>query len=454
MIFCDGKAVGKTAKTHFTLRNLAPSTKYAVAVEVANASAESSASATQPFEITTAAKETTLSIDAYGAKGDGQTLNTKAIQAAIDACPKNGVVLVPRGSYLTGALFLKSDMTLQIEEGGSLVGSTEPSDYEPFIKNRFEGWEMETYASLLNAGTLDHAGPPNVQNLSIRGKGRITGGGRALGDAMIKRHGMRSRGRLICLMNCRNVELQGLILENPPCWTLHYIYSDNVTCHDLTIQSTVLNGDGLDPDSSTNSYIFNCSFDTGDDCIAIKSGKNPEGNIINRPTEHVRIFDCTFVKGHGISIGSEMSGGVRDVTVEDCVAGNLMHGMQIKATKDRGNVVEGVVVRDCELQKISILTELNYNNDGAPAPAAPHFRNFVFSNIDLTKADPAKPVIIVNGYSEAGHRTTNLAFENITLPAGAVVRVDQAEDVRFSNVTTVSGEKPKYDVTRSEDIQF
>ena len=271
---------------------------------------------------------------------------------------------------------------------------------------------------------------------------------------MIAAQGLRSRGRLFCLMNCSNVEIQGLTLEEPTSWTLHYIYSENVTCHDLTINTAIRNGDGIDPDSSRNCYIVNCVFDTGDDCIAIKSGKNPEGNLVNRPTENVWIVDCRFKRGHGISIGSEMSGGIRNVLVQDCIAGALLYGFQVKATKDRGNVVENVTVRDCDLQMITVLTALAYNNDGEPAPTEPYFRNFRFLNIDLTHANPAKPVIVVNGFAAEGHRTRNIAFENIKLPAGAVVTLDRTDDVEFANVTTAGGQKPTYEITNSERVSY
>lgn len=450
-VFCDDVLMGSTSKTHFTAKGLAPESRHAFVVK---AKSPSGALVSNVISVETKPKEKVISVEEFGAKGDGTTLNTKAIQAAIDACPSNGVVTIPQGVFVSGALFLKSDMTLQIVAGGVLKGSANPVDYEPFILNRFEGWEMETYASLLNAGTLDRNGPANVHNLSIRGEGKLLGGGEALGQAMIAAHGLRGRGRLMCLMNCSGVEIQGLTVDEPPCWTLHYIYSENVTFHDLSIRSRVRNGDGIDPDSSRNSYIFNCTFDTGDDCIAVKSGKNPEGNAVNRPTETVWIVDCRFLEGHGISIGSEMSGGVRDVLVQDCVAGNLLNGMQIKATKDRGNVVENIVVRDCDLQKISILTELKYNNDGEPAPEQPYFRNFRFLNLDLRQADPKKPVIIINGFSDDGHRTKNVLFENVKLPAGAVVKVDQAEDVAFKNVTTVNRSMPTYEITRSERVSY
>jgi exo-poly-alpha-galacturonosidase len=451
----DGVELATTCKTHFTATGLAPRREYRFLVQAADA--DKPAFSSNSLQVRTLAKEPVVSVLDHGAVGDGKTLNTHALQAAINACAKGGVVHIPEGTFLSGALYLKSDMTLEIAKGGVLKGTSDPKDYLPFNRNRFEGWEMETHASLLNAGQLDHAGPPNVRNLSIRGEGTISGGGKKLHDAVLRQYakrldGLRARGRLILLMNAENVEISGLSLDEPCSWTLHYIYSENVSLHGLKIRSRVHNGDGIDPDSSSNSYIFNCTFDTDDDCIAIKSGKNPEGNVVNRPTVGVRIFDCNFIRGHGISIGSEMSGGVRDVLIEDCVAGALLHGMQIKGTKERGGFVENVTVRNCDLQQITIYTELPYNNDGQGALVQPFFRNFSFTDIDLSKADPKKPAIVVNGFPAEGHRTRNVRFENIRLPAGALVKIDRAEDLALSGIQTTDGRAPNYEITRSERV--
>ena len=453
----DGKPFGSTAKTHFTATGLSPERAYVFTVRALSPS-RAELSSSEPLTLRTPTKEPVVSVLDHGAVGDGVTLNTKALQSAIDACPKGGVVLVPPGTFLSGALYLKSDMTLLIAKDGVLKGTSDPKDYLPFNLNRFEGWEMATHASLLNAGKLDRSGPANIRNLSIRGEGTISGGGRKLYGAVMtlypgdKKAGLRARGRLILLMNTENVDISGLTLEESSCWTLHYIYSKNVSVHGLTIRSNVHNGDGIDPDSSENSLIFNCTFDTGDDCIAIKSGKNPEGVVVNRPTENVRIFDCVFKRGHGISIGSEMSGGVRNVLVEDCIAGPLLHGLQIKATEERGGFVENVTVRDCDLRQITVYTKLNYNNDGQAAPTPPHFRNFRFENIDLTQADPKKPVIVLNGFQASGHETRNVSFENLKLPAGAKVQIARCSDVTFTRVTTAAGSAPAYEITRSERI--
>jgi len=455
-VLCDGQSLGTTSKTHFTATHLAPDHLYQLTV-VSRLTGDGLIICNEGMSVLTPAKEPVVSVLDHGAVGDGKTLNTKALQSAINACPKGGVVLIPKGVFLSGALTLKSDMTLLIAKDGVLKGTANPKDYLPFNRNRFEGWEMETYASLLNAGTLDHAGPANIRNLSIRGEGTLSGGGKKLYDATMalypkKVDGLRARGRLILLMNAENVEISGLTIEESPCWTLHYIYSENVSIHGLTIRSNVHNGDGIDPDSSKNSYIFDTTFDTGDDCIAIKSGKNPEGNAINRPTENVRIFDCRFTQGHGISIGSEMSGGVRNVLVEDCIAGPLLHGLQIKATPERGGFVENVTVRDCSLRQITVYTQLPYNNDGQAAPAQPFFKNFRFENIDLTQADAAKPVIIVNGFPAEGRETRDVTFTGIKLPAGAKVQIDRCADVTFFNITTAGNSPPSYEITRSRNV--
>jgi exo-poly-alpha-galacturonosidase len=450
-IFCDGRQVAVTSKTNGTVGGLEPDRGYSFYVEARDVRGRASAPS-QAIEARTRPVGAKLNILAYGAVGDGRTKNTAAIQRAIDACPTGGTVVVPSGVFLTGALFLKSDLTLLVEAGARLQGTTDVTDYQPMIRSRFEGWELDTFASLINAGRLDHAGPCNVRNIAIRGEGEIRGGGNALAHAMIAAGGLRSRGRLICIVNCSGLDLQGLTIDDPPCWTIQYVYSEKISCHDLTIRSTVANGDGMDPDSSRDCFIFNCSFSNGDDCIAIKSGKNPEGNQIGRPTENVRITDCTFLVGHGISIGSEISGSVRHVLVRDCDTGNLLNGLQIKGTPERGGVVEDVRVQDCRVRKIRVLTKLGYNNDGAAAPEAPYFKNFTFVNIDLRQAGVSSPVIVVDGYDDGRHRTQDLLFQGLQLPDGASVDVDQCENVKFIDVATVDGAKPAYHVTRSQGI--
>jgi polygalacturonase len=450
-IFKDGELAGTSTKANFTVENLEPEKKYQFYIKAQDKSGQLS-TASHSIHAATKIAGKVFNILDYGAKGDGTTKNTKAIQQAIDACTSGGTVYIPTGTFLSGALHLKSNMTLYIADGGVLKGSTDTLDYLPVILNRFEGWELKTYASLINAGTLDRSGKYNVVNLSLRGKGTISGGGAKLSKAMVASRGMRGRGRLICIMNGRNIDIQGLNIENPPCWTTHYIYCNQVTLHDLHITSSGANGDGIDPDSSTDSYIFNCTISTDDDCIAIKSGKNPEGNVVNKPTKRVRITDCTFIKGAALAIGSEMSGGVSDVFIQDCKIGNLKNGLQIKTTKDRGGYVKNLVMRDCSILKITMVTNVNYNNDGAPAPKLAWFKDMEFTNLDMTGAKANETLMDINGFPDEQHYTRHITFTNIKLPQGAKIKIKNCDNVIFKNVADINGTKPAYLVSESNNI--
>jgi len=453
-ILVNGQVVGTTGKTNYTLTQLFPNTIYAAGIRIKQEMGKP-VKPQQDIRFKTPGKGKIYNILAYGAKDDTAFKSTTAIQKAIDACATGGTVYIPKGTFVSGALYLKSNMTLYIEKGAVLKAAVTVEDFLPMYLNRFEGWELKTYASLLNAGTLNRNGTYNVNNLRVTGGGTISGGGKKLGNAMIAAGGERSRGRLICLMNCQDVSIDNLTITEPPCWTIHYIYSDNITCHDLNIITYgIRNGDGIDPDSSTDSYIFNCTFDTGDDCIAIKSGKNPEGFFVAKPTKNVQITDCDFTRGHGISIGSEMSGGVSDVLVQDCKAGALINGMQIKGTKERGGYVRNVTVTDCQLMKITIFSKLNYNNDGEAAPEPPTFENFVFKNIDLSNASIKEPVININGFNDPAHRLKKVSFNNILVPENAKVVINDAEKITFTEVKSASGAKPVYVAATSTEIIY
>jgi len=451
-ISLNGVKYTSTTKTNCTVTGLLPGKWYTIALRVQQ-DKDLDIAKVNTVRFKTAGKGRVFNILNYGAKNDSLTKSTAAIQAAIDACSEGGTVVIPKGIFVAGALFLKSNMTLYLEPGAVLKGSIDTADYLPMILNRFEGWELETYASLLNAGTLNQDGTYNVHDLSITGGGTIMGGGVRLGEAMIKANGIRSRGRLICLMNCQDVNISGLTITEPPGWAIHYIYSNNITCHDLNIVAYgILNGNGIDPDSSTDSYIFNCVFDTGDDCIAIKSGKNPEGYYIGKPTQNVQITHCDFRRGHGISIGSEISGGISDVLVQDCQAGALLHGMQIKGTKERGGYVKNIIVTDCQLLQITIFSSLEYNNDGEPAPEIPIFENFVFKHIDLSGASVKEPVIDINGFQDSAHHLKNVAFSDVILPENAKVVATNADHVNFIETRSVTGVRPRFVVNNCTDI--
>lgn len=441
-----------TNQTYTTIQNLKPNTEYTFTVSALNTKGES-ISPKNTVSIKTKPKKKVINVRNYGVKQGKEYKNTKALQAAIDACPQGGTVNIPAGIYYTGSLFLKSDMTLYLEEGAVLQGTDNLDDYPP-MPNRFEGWEITTPAALLNGGNIDRSKGRQLKNLSIRGKGAIRGGGRTLTNAMIERGGERNMGRLICLMNGENITIEGLTIEESPCWTIHYIYCRNVVCKDLVINSNVIRTDGIDPDSSSDCYIYNCTFSNGDDCIAIKSGKNPEGNQVNIPTQNVRIVDCNFEKGHGISIGSEISGGVKDVLIMDCRAGDLLNGLQIKATPQRGGYVENIRVTDSSIQKIKMFTRLNYNNDGEGAQELPVYRNMVFQNLDMTQAAMGQTLIEINGFERTDHYTNNIVFKDITVPEKTTIKVKQCQSLTFDHLLTKSGNAPVYQISQSNNINF
>ena len=453
-VYCDGKPAGTTAKTFYTVMGLAPGMTYSFSVRARDAKGNLSAT-TNELSHGTKPKGRVFNVVDYGAVGDGTTKSTRAIQQAIDACTPGGTVHVPAGTFVSGALFLKSNMTLSLAKNARLKGSADIDDYRPFLLNRYSGWEMETFASLINAGTLAHDGSYRVTNLAIRGEGTISGGGSALGKAMLDAEGYYSRARLICLMNCKDVAIAGLTLEESPSWTVHYIYCRNVTCHGLTIVSEgIRNGDGIDPDSSVNSYIFDCDVSTSDDCIAIKSGKNPEGNRIGKPTQNVFIAHCRF-KGHGMSIGSEMSGGVRNVTVRDCViAKDDLNGLQIKVPKERGGYVRDIRVVNCTLSQIRIVTKISYNTGYEAAPKTPFIGDMEFAGLDMKNAVTRRPAIVIDGFEDAKENTRNIRFQDIRMSDASTIAVTDCTGITFREVLTERGEKPVYRVKSAESITY
>ena len=450
-ILLNGKTVGTTDKTHYEVEGLQPRTVYELQVigrENNRADAPVLfASKVMKLETGKAKKMIDVTLAPYYAAGDGQTMNTKALQAAFDACGSDEAVYLPAGIYMTGALRMHSDMELYLEEGAVLQGTDVVADYLPKIKSRFEGIENESYSSLLNLGELDRDGDYNCRNVVIRGKGTIASGGRVLAERVIalERELMkdylaelgdkinecekpetipgRVRPRLINMSNCQNITISSVTLKNGASWNVHMIYSDNIVTNGCTFHSHgVWNGDGWDPDSSTNCTLFGCDFYTGDDVVAIKSGKNPEGNLVNRPTEHIWIFDCVSHIGHGMAIGSEMSGGISDVKIWDCDLENAMYGIEIKGTKKRGGYVRNVQVRDCKVGRVSFHS-VTYNDDGIGAPTAPIFENCSFEGLQIfartcetkTKKWSECDAVELLGFDEPGHELKNILFKDIVL---------------------------------------
>ncbi len=401
----------------------------------------------------------------YFAKGDGQTMNTQALQKAFDDCDENSYVFFPEGTYLTAALRMHSNTELYLCENAVLQGRAEVEDYLPKIPSRFEGIEMQCYSSLINAGDMDHTTGCNCENIIIRGGGKILGGGRPLLDNVIKVEKelqkarveaiggdlrdyekpdtifARVRPRLINISNVKNVVISGVEIGYGAAWNLHTIYSQDITIYGCYFKSVgVWNGDGIDPDSCEDVVIGGCRFQTGDDCIAIKSGKNPEGNIINRRCANVYVFDCTGT-GHGISIGSEMSGGIEDVYIWDCDMCAMPYGLHIKATRKRGGYIRKIYVKNSVLP-IFLVRSVNYNDDGEDATTPPQFSHFYVENSRIIGRDfneldrryiMARRHVVIRGFGEdAKVRQVHFKKVEIENPVeGDWLYLENAEEIYF-----------------------
>jgi exo-poly-alpha-galacturonosidase len=242
--------------------------------------------------------------------------------------------------------------------------------------------------------------------------------------------------------------IRGLI--KPPAWTIHLIFCNNVTTNGVKINSHgVQNGDGWNPDSSSNCYIFNSVFETGDDCIAIKAGKGLKGYQIGRPSKNIRITDCLFISGHSLAIGSETGGGIVDVFIQDCTIGNITGGIRLKSHPTRGGYIKNITVKDCTSMTINIRMQVAYNNDGEPAPVLPLFSNMNFTNIDLRKG--SGKIIDLQGLDKSYIK--DVKFSNIYCPANAVIMCRNCERIDFKNVNTLDGIKPpEYRIKQSKKV--
>lgn len=476
----DGAEVGRSSHTHYSLENLTPDTEYNIEVRILYPATPSrlercESLGTIRLKTKKSKKKIDITASPYNATGDSTTLNTEKIQRALDDCDEDSFVYIPKGTFLTGALNVHSDSEIYLEEGALLQGTEDPKNYLPKIKSRFEGHEMECYKSLLNLGALDHSSGYNCKNVFIHGKGSIMGGGAALAKAIAKVEGerlkdyiaslgdkikeyekpetiaSRFRGRLINMSNCQNIWIHGLTLGFAPSWNLHFIYSDSIVTDHCVIKSEgVWNGDGWDPDSSTNSTLYSCEFYTEDDSVAIKSGKNPEGNIINRPTKHIRVFDSICHFGHGLCIGSEMSGGVEDVRLWDCDMGPTWSGIEIKATKKRGGYVKNILVRDITASHIQ-MHSVGYNDDGEGSKVPPHLSDCRFERMHLlgryldNNAGKNEwhncPSILLCGFDVPGYEIKNISFKDIEMekPAEGIedIHTEYCRDISFENMTIV-----------------
>lgn len=376
-------------------------------------------------------------ITKYGAKGNGETDCTEAFRKAIDECSKSGGgrVVVPAGTWLTGAIHLKSNVNLYLEKDALISFFTNTDDYLPVVYTRFEGVECLNFSPLVYAfeqeniaitggGTLDgNAGIRNwwrwkwtqkadVAALCDQAEAGIPVEQRTYGQ------GRRLRPNMIQPYRCKNILIESVTIKNSPMWHIHPVLSENITVRNVTVVGHGPNNDGCNPESCKNVLIENCWFDTGDDCIAIKSGRNADGRRVNTPSENIVVRGCTMKDGHGgVVIGSEISGSVRNVFAEDCVmdSPNLDRGLRIKTNSVRGGVVENIFMRNVTMKEVGeAALKINfYYQEGPGGDFTPTVRNIFMTNVICHKS---KYPWHMRGYDYSPIQNvilTDCVFENI-----------------------------------------
>jgi polygalacturonase len=366
-------------------------------------------------------KKKDYSITKFGAVGNGKTLCTEAIAKAIDECNKKGGgrVIVPKGDWLTGAIHLRSNVNLYVSKDATLKFSRDAKDYLPLVHTRFEGMECLNYSPFIYAynqtniaitgeGTLDgqskesfwkwhgnpkYGGDPKVvsQKPDRDKLYKMMQDGAPLKDRIFG-EGHYLRPNFIQPYKCKNVLIEGVKIIDSPMWEVHPVLCENVTVRGLTIESYGPNNDGCDPESCKDVLIENCTFSTGDDCIAIKSGRNEDGRRINVPTENIIVRGCTMKDGHGgITVGSEISGGVRNLFAENNTldSPHLDHAIRVKNNASRGGLLENFYYRNITVGEVAhavITIDFNYE-EGAKGGFTPVMRNLNVDNLKSGKSD-------------------------------------------------------------------
>jgi polygalacturonase len=377
---------------------------------------------------------------AYGAKGDGVAKDTIAIQAAIDACQRRGggTVRLTAGTYLSAPIVLKSNITLQLDKGATLLGSADHGDYPPMTEFREPGLQALVSAT-------------NASNVSITGEGVIDGAGeswwqmaRAVKDTGIMGSD-HPRPRLVVFDHCKHVLVEGVTIQNSPMWQLVPYYSDDVTIRNVRILAPAHspNTDAVDPFSSSNVRISHLFADVGDDDIAIKSGAAGSPGP-DEPSRDITITDCTFLHGHGLSVGSEVAGGAKNIRAEHIHFEGTDNGIRVKANRDRGADVGPLSFRDIDMKDVKnalIISEyypkILPSDQVSAQPVTrltPHFHDITIENVTATGSASAGAIV---GLPEAP--ITGVVLHNVRISAQQGLTISYAE-VSGDGVTVQAAE--------------
>lgn len=376
----------------------------------------------------------------FGARPDGRFDSTGSIRRAITACAQagGGRVIVPSGAFLSGAIHLRSNVALHLEEGATLRFSRDPKDYLPAVFTRWEGTECWNYSPFIyaldesnigitGAGVLDGQADPDhwwnwrkIQTNDRETLHKLAEDGTPVKDRIFGA-GHNLRTQFIQPYRCENVLIEGVTIRNSPMWEIHPVQCRNVTVRDVRIASHGPNNDGCDPESCDAVAIRNCIFDTGDDCIAIKSGRNADGRRLHVPCQNLIIENCTMKDGHGgVSIGSEISGGVRNVFVRNCTMSspNLQRALRIKTNSYRGGVIENIFFHDVTVGQVADDTaQIDFfYEEGEGGPFQPVVRNVRIANVTCGRS--TNPLNF-KGYASSPIRDVRIEhcrFENSAQP--------------------------------------
>jgi polygalacturonase len=403
-------------------------------------------------------------ITRYGAVSDGTTDCTDAIRRAVADCHRagGGRVVVPAGAFLTGAIHLLSNVNLHLADGATIRFSPDPASYLPVVPTRWEGTECYNYSPFIYAfgqcnvavtgrGTLDgqarlgpweswyaNGGPQGADQRELRRMGeagvpvaeRVFGAGHFL------------RPKMVQFYRCTNVLVSDVTIVDPPMWTVHPVLSRNVTVRDVTVHSTLFNTDGCDPECCTDVHITRCRFDTNDDCIAIKAGRDADGHRVGVPSTNIVVERCKFAgRWGGVAIGSEMSGGVAGVFARHCEINPVdfpgrfpvKYPLYIKTNKLRGGYIDGVHLRDftgVRVDREALYVILNYNNQVGTRPVL--VRDIT---VDRMVLDGARRAIWLAGLESDHIVSVRLRDSHFTGVRDATNMIAFVDDLAFEDVT-------------------
>ena len=416
----------------------------------------------------------TCPINNYGAVGDGKTLNTSSFQKAIEECAKKGGgrVIIPAGNWLTGAINLQSNIELHLENNSRIIFSSNPSDYLPVVFTRLEGIELYNFSSLIYA--------KDAENIKITGNGTLDGNGQ---DWMSWKNGEKKglkklsnfarenvppeqrifgytesglRPSFIQLVRCKNITLTDFLITNSPRWTIHPIYSEQIVMQNLRVETDGFNTDGIIIDSSKNVLIENSTLKTGDDTIAIKSGLDQDGWRVNIPSENIIIRNSTILGGHSaIAIGSEMSGNIKNVYLQNLKFDGIDQGIRVKSLAGRGGIVENIWAKNIQIgsaTNVAVKFDLTYDASTIKpnTKKIPTFRNFYIENLSVSDTNLA---IQLDGLTDS--KISNVHFKNIIATAREGADIKNSKNIDFENIDFSKIEKqPVFKIENSSNIGY